>query len=437
MTSRSLCWLAWRHSAGSQRHGVVAFLGLSLGVFILATTLALGLGVRQWILTQVVRALPVDMVEALPRSVDLGFIQLPGSGVLGGRALDAEALATLAQANGVGAAYPKLDVALPLGAQGGSRLLGHNIYVDLLLTALPEGLVRDAQCPGFVDVWAPGHSNPTGPIPVVIAPQLIDLFNSAMAPALGVPQLTAQALIGLEFDLIIGRSIVLGGRGARRQGIQRAKIVGTSPFAARLGATIPLHAARFLQQAYGTESASPGPERYSGILLRARSPGDIVAVSDAVLAQGFALDTVAQQVRQLLAMSTAAIACIGLLVLALATVQTAFGLHIYVSQRRREFALLRALGMPRLHVTALVLIQALGVGVAGGFFGLACAWGLGTGVDSALHHLWPRWPLLPTPLFAFPWALLGTCVLAAPLAALAGTVGPVRTTGGRYPGSDL
>ena len=72
-------------------------------------------------------------------------------------------------------------------------------------------------------------------VPVVISDQLLDIYNQSVASALGMPQITADLITGFEFDMVVGQSLMLGGKGASGRGVERARIVGASPYALRLG----------------------------------------------------------------------------------------------------------------------------------------------------------------------------------------------------------
>ena len=61
----------------------------------------------------------------------------------------------------VAAVYPKLDVRVPMGARGGARLFGKNLYTDLFMTALPEALLRERlpELNASDDCWRATGSN--------------------------------------------------------------------------------------------------------------------------------------------------------------------------------------------------------------------------------------------------------------------------------------
>jgi hypothetical protein len=365
------------------------------------------------------------MIEARAKGVDLGFLQLPAGGLLGGAALDMARLDDLAQLPHVAHVYPKREVALPLGAQGGSQLFGRALYTDLFVTALPEAAVQDANCRGFIDA-APNVERlaDDAVIPLVIAPGLIALYNASVAPSLNTPTLQAEHLIGFSFDLVVGRSMMLGERGARIKGTQRATIVGVSPLAAPLGGTIPWRYAQLLWAKYAPEGKVSAPVALSSIIVQAQGPQDIVSVTDSILAAGLQVDAQAQQVRHVLWGAMWLLATSGLLVLALAASQTAVNLSAYVREKRQQWALLQAIGLTRRGLVGLIVAQASALGALGAGLGLVLAYGASLSADAMLHRVWPNGVISPSTLFLFPPKLVCGCVVAAVVASVGGALGP-------------
>jgi putative ABC transport system permease protein len=104
-----------------------------------------------------------------------------------------------------------------------------------------------------------------------------------------------------------------------------------------------------------------------------------------------------------------------------------------LGERRRQLAILRALGATRSQVTRLLLREALLLGGAGTVIGLAVGWGLAVG----LHGIMAR--LLAVTLPELSWSpepfLLG--LILGPGMALAATYLPARRAGRRAPLEDL
>ncbi|MEK7703363.1 MAG: ABC transporter permease, partial [Myxococcota bacterium] len=352
--------------------------------------------------------------DKIPKTIDLGLFRLGTSNWLGGRVLDASALKALEAISGVDAVYPKLRVPLPLGARGGQGLFGRALYTDLFMQGVPRELLLAEVGEAFVDR--------EDVVPVVISDQLIDVYNASVAASLGTPRLTTSTLVGFSFDLIIGHSMMLGQRGAARVGSEKARLVGVSRYALRLGATVPIETARRLIATYGT-SSSEG-ERYDAVLLRARSPelvGNIVA---AVEALGLAVDETAKRVALLVDGATLMASLVGLLALGLAALSIAHSFLAQLSERRHELGILRAVGARRRDLVAMVLLEAALLGTAGGAAGLVLAHLLAAGAHQALGALTARLPLVPPTLILLPTWVDLLALAAAIVAACGGALWP-------------
>lgn len=416
MKTGALFAMAAEDGWAARGRSVVSLLGIALGVGVLTIIVALGIGVRSAVLGEVVQRLPLDMVEVVPKSVNLGIFKLGGAGILGGRTLDDGTVSSLTAIPDVAAVYPKLEVKLPLGARGGEALLGKNLYADLFVNGLPEELVQAEGVSAFKDT--------TDYLPVVVSSQLLELYNSSVASVLGTPQLTPQTLTGIEFDVWIGRSLLLGQQGARTTGRERARVVGVSRHAVRLGASLPMASAKRLVSKYGDGAAAT----YSSVIVKARSVADVPEVTKAVRAMGLDVDETAQHTAELMSGATAAASLIGMLVLALAALNIAHSFVALLAERRRELGVLRAMGATRSDLVGMVLVQAALLGVIGGILGVTAAFGVSVVADHLAGVALPDFPFKPESFFAFPWWLPVAGVAAAVVAACLGALWPaVRT----------
>ncbi|MBI3179227.1 MAG: FtsX-like permease family protein, partial [Deltaproteobacteria bacterium] len=256
-------------------------------------------------------------------------------------------------------------------------------------------------------------------VPVVISDQIIDIYNASVAPSLGTPRLTSQTLNGFQFDIVFGRSLMLGSRGARRAGQEPAQIVGASRYAMRLGVTVPIETARRLLATYGD---SEEDERYASILLRVRSPTFVPDVAEAVQAAGLAVDETAKRTSDILTGATLLASLVGVLVLMLAALNIAHTFIASLTERRRELAILRAVGARRMDLVLLVLVQAALMGLAGGLLGLVLGRAGGWLLNWGAHALLGELPFTPTVLM--PAWLAGLSLAAAVVASVLGALWP-------------
>jgi cell division protein FtsX len=246
------------------------------------------------------------------------------------------------------------------------------------------------------------------------------VYNGSVASALGTPQLTPQSLAGFEFELQLGRSMMLGTRGGE-VGTERAQVVGVSPYAMRFGVTVPMATGKRLLERYGEPGAAPV---FRGLLVRARTPADVPAVVAAAKGMGLGIDETARRTADMLSAATAVASLVGFLVLLLAGLNIAHSFFASVSERRRELAILRALGAKRGHLVALVLSEAAWLGLAGGFLGGVGGFLGARLIDVMAAMLLPAFPFRPDSFFSLPWWIFALGLGAAVAAALLGALGP-------------
>ncbi|MEC9464620.1 MAG: ABC transporter permease [Myxococcota bacterium] len=417
MKPRILVGTAIEDLRAAPRRSVLSLSGIALGVWVLTLIVGAGLGMREVVTEKIVRELPIDHIEVVPRTLDLGIFKVDTDKLFGKSGFDEVTVENLKALPGVAGVYPKLDVQLPMGARGGAGIFGRSLYVDLFMVGVPDELMASDVGGAFVD--------DSEFIPVVISEQIIELYNSSVAHVVGTPKLTAQTLQGFEFEIVVGRSLMMRGTGAKRTGVERAKIVGSSDFGMKLGATVPMKTADRLLERYAKSSA----RSYSSIVVRAESPQDVPMVADGIADLGLVVDATAKRTTDLMSLGLLILAVVGLSVLAMAALNIGHSFLAIVTERRREFAVLRALGARRRDVVALVCMQAGLLGLAGALLGFGVAVSTAWLIDGFLLASLPDFPFKPDALFVIPlWLAIAVVGLGAG-AALVGGVWPALSAG--------
>jgi len=417
MRAVTLMSVALEDLKASPKRSLLSASGIALGVWILTLIVGAGLGMRQVVTEKIVRELPIDHMEIVPRTLDLGIFKVDTAKLFGSSGFDDGTVESLRELPGVAGVYPKLEVALPMGARGGSALFGRDLYVDLFMVGVPDALLATDVGDAFRDE--------KDFVPVVISDQLIELYNSSVAAVVGTPKLTPQTLIGLEFDVVLGRSLMMRGEGAKRTGVERAKIVGSSDFGMKLGATVPMKSAERLLKKY----AKRDTRRYSSIIVRAQTPEDVPRVTRGISELGLVVDATAKRTSDLMSLGLLILSVVGLSVLAMAALNIGHSFLAIVTERRREFAVLRALGARQGDVVAMVCTQAGILGLLGASLGVAIAVGTTYLLDSWLLASLPSFPFKPDVLFVVPLWLAGGAVALGCAAALLGGLWPALTAG--------
>jgi len=423
---RGLAAVALAGLTGNRRGALVDAAAAALGAAALVLFVGLGLGVGD----AARRMFPAEdrLVEVVPASVGLG-------GLLGGGRLDDASVARLAALPGVAAAWPRLNLLVPLAApeppRGLERSWPPGMTLQIPALGVDPGLVAADLGRGVAFADPAGD----GAIPVVLSRRLLEIYDKTIAPAWGVPGLPPGFdPVGLELPVRLGVSIVPG-RGEAVVRPVRVRLAGLSDRVPLYAMALPLETVRRIHREYGR--ADPG---FSQVTLQAARPDDAPPIAAAVRRMGFGVDqaerSAAERVGTVVTITTSALLALALLMTALAALAIARSRAASVAGRGREMALLMALGATPGDLRAVVLLEAALLGGGGGLVGVGLgrlgAWA----ADLAWKRALPDFPFRPETFFHLPaWlglAALGVVLLATLLGALgpaaaAARVDPART----------
>lgn len=265
------------------------------------------------------------------------------------------------------------------------------------------------------------------PLPAVINPLLLEVFNSDMARSLGAAPLGSLAVLyGIRFHLAMGESHFTADADRSKQQVKQAVVVGFSRKAPELGVALPLDVVRFFNRRL---AAADSAGQYDAILLETTRNEVVPQVIQAVEGMGLQLSRKSRTARTfgtVVFFTSLALVCLAAVVLLVAAVQIAQTFAMLVHERRKEIAVLRALGASRRDVSLLVLGEAAVIGAAGGALGAGLARLTAWGMDALAQRYLADVPLLPDGFFVFAswtWPLaLGVAVLFC----VAGAAGPAR-----------
>ncbi len=447
--------LVGRDLRRSARSFSLAALGITAGVATLAFFLALSAGMREVVLG---RIFPLDQIEVVAPENAVGSLLSALGGATQG--IDPAQVQRLARTPGVRSVLPRQRFAFPTSGRGGRALFGRDIGageipadgVEPALVRADLGAAVDFSDPDarssrrpcashdacadrgefcvFPEIpragSPPGQGTCQLPIPVVVSPYLVEVFDGVIAPAHRLPRVAGMLLrraqgLTLEWDL--GRA----GLGAARQGTPRrvyAKLAGVSRHAMDLGLTVPIDVARRLNREYAGDAVAGS---YSSAVVYLRDPSELTRVSGDVRAMGLEIRTNgAEQMGLLVTAITAILALASVVTVLVASLNIAHAFLALVAERRGEIGLLRALGATRRDVALLVLGQAFVMGAAASVAGLAVARAAALACDQLARTRLPPFPFKPDAWFVFaPGTMaavlgfgVGACVVSALVPAL-------------------
>ena len=395
-----------------RRGAVSSMFGIAMGIASLVFFVALGLGVGRLVREKI---FPVDsrLVEVVPSQLAIGLF--------GGGKLTQDAVDRLAAVPGVERAYRKMSVRVPAVSLYDGDFFGRRLRMGIEVIAVgvdPDFVRADVKLGDFTD---PG---PGKPIPTIVASRLLEIYNKTFAPARGLPQLSAQMLVGFSFPVDFNRSyvaVVAPGPVTSTQ----LQVAGLSERGVLAAATIPLDVAIRMNKAADVDA-----ETFTGVSLQASSPSDVPTIVAAVKEMGLRVDDqdrrMSENAGAAVAITTSAMALLSALICLLAAFNIAHALSAAVRARERELGVMRAVGASQRDVFVLVLVEAVVLGVGGGVAGTLTALLAALGVDMLSARVLPEFPFKPDTFFLVPaWLpLLG--VGLGVLAALAGAWLPAR-----------
>lgn len=418
--------LLGRDLARSRRRLTMVSVAVAASVAVVVLFVALGLGLHQNVVAPLLPRLPLDLLHVEPRTVSVGLLAFDSGKLLGG-GLDAQAVERLRRIEGVQKVYPVVSAAFPMHAEGGEGFLGRRLRTDVFATGVDPELVQKDIARGYSF-----EDRAEGKIPVLVSRRLLDLYNTTVAPAIEKPRLSAEMVVGFEFQITLGASYSRGTPDPDKVGRVVAQVVGVSDQATLVGITVPAATLQRWNAAFGRPE-SP----ISGAYVKTTNPAAAGPVARAVEQAGLQVDETPKIVGAALTIA----GVLGGLFAGTLLVLSAFGIgqtfFLLVAERRLELAILRALGARRRDLRRLVLIEAAVVGLLGGVVGTALGALAASGLDALVVNRLPDLPFKPSSLVALPPGLLLGAVLLGVAAALLGAAVPAAQAAAANPASAL
>jgi hypothetical protein len=437
--------LVWQNLKRTRRAFFLSVFGIAVGISSLTFFLALGGGVRQLL----GKVFPVDQIEVVPNSNEGGALGAFSS-LTGPKPLDDDAVAALRARPEVKTAFRRLKLAFPARAWGGHELMGRDVQGELIAEGVdPSALAGESVAPEpFSDdpgsqkacQGMPGGSDcPDGeycpadtwrcerPVPAVVSPFMLELYNGAIAPSHGLPRVgsfLASRFRGFTFNAELGRSIMPTRALAAPPRTRRLMLVGISPRGSKMALTVPLG---YVQKWNAEFAGAPSARQYSSILLELQPHADVTRLTAAVRALGYQIaDNGAEKAGLALTFLTLLFALVSAAIVGVAAVNIAHSFFRQVAERRREIGVLRAVGASARDVRRLVLTEAAAIGLAGGAAGILLARLAALAADAASQRFIPDFPFKPESWFAFDVPIVAGALACAVLACVLGALLPAR-----------
>lgn len=290
---------------------------------------------------------------------------------------------------------------------------------------LPARCSDGSYCAASSAVTASGFCE--SPIPVLLSPYLLDIYNDVAAPALGMQRLSGlEVALGVQFAMMFGESYFAPDAPSASKVVRRCRIVGFSSKALDFGVTMPLDDA---VRANALMAGAEGSRQFSSVVVETRTNQDVPALVEDMKELGLVLSPRSESGRRaanVLMVLTLIFAGVSLVILVISAINIAHTFGMLVSERRREIAVYRAVGATLSDIRLIVSGEAAVLGLAGGIVGNLAGWLASRLVNVLAAPVFSRIPGSPDDLFSFTPMVFVTGILCAVIFSLAGAWGPAR-----------
>jgi len=265
------------------------------------------------------------------------------------------------------------------------------------------------------------------PIPVLLSPVLMEIFNSSAAVSLGMQKIDGlQAMLGVQFMMHFGNSYFAADLPQDQQLVKRTEIVGFSEKALELGVTMPLAYVRALNARFKGPSASAA---YDTLIIQTVGNEDVSSLIRKAESWGLGLSRKSEDARKaadLLFILTIVFSFISLVILFVAGVNIAHTFLTLVTERRHEIGIMRAIGASRGDIRRLFLSEALMLGLFGGLLGNILSWAATRGVNALAQTYLKDIPFKPDDFFVYDARVVFGGIAFACVFCLVGALLPAR-----------
>lgn len=272
------------------------------------------------------------------------------------------------------------------------------------------------------------HGTCEAPIPALISPFLLEVYNSMVATALGLKRLGGlQVVLGVNFAILFGESYFVADGPITERVVRRAKVVGFSPKAMEFGVTVPLP---YVVRANAAQRGRQASAEYTSVVVETRHNEDVPMLVQDAKVLGLTLAPKSEEGRKaanVLLILTIVFAVVSLVILAISAINIAHTFMMLVTERRMEIAIYRSVGATLNDIRLLFLGEAAILGLVGGSLGVLLAWVMGIVVNAMAASVFAHIPGSPESLFSFNLYIVLVAIACAIIFALAGAWLPAES----------
>ncbi len=272
-----------------------------------------------------------------------------------------------------------------------------------------------------------GNGRCEHPIPVVVNPLVLEIFNLVMKSTFGRAELgTINAFMGYDGEVLFGHSFYKDPVKDRIPVQKRMLMVGFTRKALEHGVTMPME---YVRRANSRFKGREATREFDSVILQLAEREKLPEALDYIEAHNVQLSrrsAEAEKFRTILVVALAIFFIMASVILSIAAINITHVFLMVIYERKREIGVLRSVGATRMDVRLLFLGESLFIGVLGGMAGNLIAWGLSKGVDVLVAQYVGDFPLKPETFFHFEPLWVGLSVAVALFFSLLGAFFPAN-----------
>lgn len=378
--------LSLRNIIRNRRAILLSSIGIIFGIASFVFFVSLGNGIKSVVFGKILSQLPVNIIEVTPKSTAIGIFAFGG---ISSSNIEDSTVEAISSIKGVKGVYKELVLDVPIQARG--EFYSRRIVTDLAATGIDPEIVRDDIKSGFKFEF-----NEDGPIPVIVSKHLLELYNSNIAQAMKLPRLTADAIIGFKFKLIVGKSFLAGTKDYSRVKEYECQLVGFSDKAILLGITIPIeYVRRFKKENNGGEEIN----RYKKLYVLAEDSQMVPSITSEISSMGLEIDKTRKTIGGVISIATLFLGMLSILIVALSAINISNTFALLVYERRREIGILRAVGATKNDIRYMIFLEATIAGFINGLAGVLFGYFFIYLIDYFAKYKIPDFPYKPETFF--------------------------------------
>jgi len=276
------------------------------------------------------------------------------------------------------------------------------------------------------------------PIPVVLNPIVLEIFNMVLGSTLDKAQLgTVETLLGYGGAVTFGHSFYKDVVKDRTPVRKEMVVVGFSNKALEAGVTMPMS---YVQRANARYKGREAAHEYDSMILQLAAAEHLPAVMDRMEQYNIQLSrrsAEAEKFRTILLVAIAIFFIMASIILGIAAVNITHTFLMVIYERKREIGIIRALGATKMDIRVLFLGESLLIGLTGGLLGNSAAYGLSRAADYLANRYIGDFPFQPETFFHFRPEWLLASALFAIFFSLVGAFFPANRAAGMDPARTL